>query len=34
MADVIDDTTGAKHTDTIEDAADEANDIADQLDEG
>jgi hypothetical protein len=33
-ADVVDDKTGGKHTDTIEDVADKAKDIANQLDEG
>ena len=34
VADVVDDKTGGKHTDTIDDAADKAKDIVDKLDEG
>jgi hypothetical protein len=34
VADVVDDKTGGKHTDTIEDVADKAKDIANKLDEG
>jgi ABC-type transporter Mla subunit MlaD len=33
-ADVVDDKTGGKHTDTIDSAADKAKDIANKLDEG
>jgi MT0933-like antitoxin protein len=31
-ADVVDDKTGGKHTETIDDAADKAKDIVDKLD--
>ncbi|MEQ1785960.1 MAG: antitoxin [Acidimicrobiales bacterium] len=34
VADVVDDKTGGKHTEKIEDAADKAKEIVDKLDEG
>ena len=34
VADVVDDKTGGKHTEKIEDAADKAKEIVDKIDEG